>query len=446
MRSDVPLIAISIVVVLSAGALHVSAQEPAPSQEPAVVQEDPRQRAIAYYQQGMGAYQRKDYIGYLDSLQKAVELDPDHPAIRYRLACASALVGNKDEALADLKRVIEMKVYQDLAGNTDFDSMRQTPEFQALAASMRAVRDPINHSTTAFHLTEKDLITEGIAYDPVEAEFFISSVHKRKILRSNRKGRTKDFTAPRQDGLGAVLGLKVDPVRRLLWACSTGMPQMEGATDEEKGRAALFKYDLKAGTFVRRYPLGAGMPGHNCNDLALGSGGDVYVSDSESGEILLLGAGAEDFVVLVEAGRLKSPQGIALSPDEKRAFVADYATTIFVVDLAARRADPLTAPAGIPLLGVDGLILHGGSLIAIQNGINPHRVTRLAMSSALDRIIGGTILEMNNPIFDEPTLGTIAGKELFYVGNSQWSRFAADGTIYPMNRLAEPVILKLKLD
>lgn len=434
MRAQVPPCIVSILIALALGAQGAGAQE------------DPREQAINYYQQGMAAYKHKDYLGYLENLQKAVELDPHHPAMRYRLACASALVGNQQEALAHLKRVIETKVYQDLADNPDFDSMRQTPGFQTLAAAMKAIKSPVSHSVAAFHLTEKDLITEGIAHDPVEGEFFISSVHKRKILRSSRRGKTKDFTAPKQDGLGAVLGLKVDPVRRLLWACSTGMTQMEGATEEEKGRAALFKFDLKTGALVKKYPLGAGGAGHNCNDLTIASGGDVYLSDSESGEILLLAAGAGDLKTLVGAGRLKSPQGIVLSPDEKRLFVADYASAIFRVDLAGGEVTSLPGPDNLALMGIDGLILRGDSLIAIQNGINPPRVVRLVLSPGRDRIVSGEILEMNNPLFDEPTLGTVVGKELFYVANSQWSRFTSEGTIYPMNRLAEPVILKMKLD
>ena len=35
----------------------------------------------------------------------------------------------------------------------------------------------------AFRITEKDLIPEGIAYDATSKSFFVSSIHKNKILR-----------------------------------------------------------------------------------------------------------------------------------------------------------------------------------------------------------------------------------------------------------------------
>lgn len=35
----------------------------------------------------------------------------------------------------------------------------------------------------AFRISEKDLIPEGIAYDPATASFFVSSIFKNKIIR-----------------------------------------------------------------------------------------------------------------------------------------------------------------------------------------------------------------------------------------------------------------------
>lgn len=86
-----------------------------------------------------------------------------------------------------------------------------------------------------------------------------------------------------------------------------------------------------------------------------------------------------------------------------------------------------------------------GDLIVIQNGVNPHRVARLTLSEDGSRVTRAEILEMNNALFDEPTLGVVAGGWFHYVANSQWGRFDKHGTLFPMDRLAEPVILKMKL-
>src|SRR6185369_95939 len=93
--------------------------------------------------------------------------------------------------------------------DTDFDSIKDSVEFKEILKRFDDSRKPIVRSSTAFTIHEKGLITEGLAYDPVEETFFVSSVHKRKILSVSRTGETKTF-ASEQDGLYSVLGMSVD--------------------------------------------------------------------------------------------------------------------------------------------------------------------------------------------------------------------------------------------
>src|SRR6185436_3929221 len=83
--------------------------------------------------------------------------------------------------------------------------IKETPEFKAILKRFEASRTPIIKSATAFTIHEKGLITEGLAFDPVEETFFVSSVHKRKILSVSKNGEIKPF-ASEQDGLFSVLG------------------------------------------------------------------------------------------------------------------------------------------------------------------------------------------------------------------------------------------------
>ena len=50
-----------------------------------------------------------DYDTYLMELEEAAAKRPDHPATLYNLACAEALVGRSDDALAHLRRALELK-------------------------------------------------------------------------------------------------------------------------------------------------------------------------------------------------------------------------------------------------------------------------------------------------------------------------------------------------
>src|SRR5262249_18857271 len=220
-------------------------------------------------------HQRNDVAGFLAHCRAAVAAAPGHPTARYDLACAHAMAGHADEAVAELDRLAAESILFDVDHDTDFDRIRQTPAFVAFRERASAVRARrVERSRVAFSLAERDLLTEGIAYDDSTGDFFISSVHHHKIVRVGKDGRASDFA---NETFG-VLALAVDAPRRLLWACTSAMPEMDGFTKDLDGRAALVALDLATAAPQRRIEL-AGAGRHNCNDLAIDPSGVVYVSD-----------------------------------------------------------------------------------------------------------------------------------------------------------------------
>ena len=97
------------------------------------------------------------------------------------------------------------------------------------------------------------------------------------------------------------------------------------------------------------------------------------------------------------------------------------------------------------LLGIDGLTYHAGGLIAIQNGVRPHRVIRLRLGPQLREIASVEVLEANHPLFDEPTLGTVLDNWFYYIANSGWPQLDDLGGFRETGKPDEPVILKLRL-
>jgi hypothetical protein len=96
-------------------------------------------------------------------------------------------------------------------------------------------------------------------------------------------------------------------------------------------------------------------------------------------------------------------------------------------------------------LGIDGLYLVDGSLVGIQNGIEPHRVVRLRLDATANRVERAEILERARPDYAEPTLGVVVGRDLYYVAASQWEKFRDDGTIEAPESLRPPLVLRLRL-
>lgn len=72
----------------------------------------------------------------IEALEQAREVQPGLPLIHYNLACYWSLAGNKQRALKFLSRAIHMDPqFRDLIGaETDFDPLRNDPDFQALTA------------------------------------------------------------------------------------------------------------------------------------------------------------------------------------------------------------------------------------------------------------------------------------------------------------------------
>jgi len=401
---------------------------------------DPRH----YAQRARKAYQEKDYAAFVENIKTALDLRPTHQTYMYYLAVGYALLGNKQESLAWLSKGADMGFVYPADKEKDFDSLRESDEFKAILKKIESNRAPVNRSEVAFTMREKGLITEGLAYDPAKETFYVSSVYRRKILSIDKSGAVRDFYTDHEN-LWSGMGMKVDAGRRHLWVASAAHPQMSNYKEEDKGKSCVLKLDLATGKLIKRYVLDNKPREHWLGDLAIDARGDVYATDSLSPSVYVIRREGDRIEPLIESEQFASLQGLALSPDEKRLFVADYSNGIFVIDLATKKVTGLAPAPASTLLGIDGLYLHKGSLIAVQNGINPHRIVRARLNKSLDKIEKVEVLEANNPLFDEPTLGVLVGDIFYYVANSQWGAVDDKGQLAAVASLKDPVILKARL-
>jgi len=171
------------------------------------------------------------------------------------------------------------------------------------------------------------------------------------------------------------------------------------------------------------------------------------ITDSQApGAVYAIFAEKDGLELFISSEPFRSPQGIALSDDEKHLFIADYSIGVLVFDMTTKKYFKLAAPANVSLIGIDGMYFYKNSLIAIQNGVRPHRVIRFFLNRNFDRVERAEIIEANNPLFNEPTLGVLVKDDLYYVANSQWGGFNEDGTIFPLEKLQEPIIMKAQLN
>jgi Flp pilus assembly protein TadD len=74
-------------------------------------------------------------------MEEAYRISPDEPIVLYNLSCYYSLQGNKAKALSWLGRALRMRaeLRKLIADETDFDSLRDDPDFQFIADAHKIV-------------------------------------------------------------------------------------------------------------------------------------------------------------------------------------------------------------------------------------------------------------------------------------------------------------------
>jgi hypothetical protein len=327
----------------------------------------------------------------------------DVAAVRFNLAIDYAKIGNQQKALETLEQALAATPWLDPASEKDFDALKSCERFQKLVERVERKYPPRAAGRVVFTLEQKDLIPEGLAVDPA-GSFYLSSVYHRKIVKISPRGETRDFVSQGQDGLLGVLGIKVDPGDGSVWAAS-----------ERAGAAALFHFDRNGRTLGKYFPQEPGK--HLFNDLVITPSRDVFVTDSEDNSVYKLPDGSGKLVRISLPGRLY-PNGIALSPDGARIYVA-HAFGIAVMDPQTGKLAELTAPQGVSIAQADGLYYRQGSLIAIQNGFGANRIVQLRLDGSGKAVVAGRMLEFRSTTLELPTTGAVYQGRFYYIVNSQ---------------------------
>jgi len=324
-----------------------------------------------------------------------------------------------------------------------FAAVLASTRWPAIAERIAGNGAEVGSAEEAFRLPTRDFVPEGIAHDPQTGDYYVGSVHRGEVVRVTRDGSVEPFAGP-DDGLWSAMGMRVDPRRRHLWVATAAVPNFRGFSSEDEGRSAVLRFDLdEPGSAPEHFEIDRENT-HWFGDLVVAADGTVYISDSLGSAVYVIRPGSDTMELLTKSADFPSPQGIDLANDGTL-YLADYAAGIYAIDVTSGTHRRLEAPADVSVLGIDGMYWHDGALIAIQNGINPHRVTRLSLDRTGLRVTGAEILEINRPWFAEPTLGAIVGSDLLFVANSQWFLFDEDGGLPPAEEMQAPLIVRRTL-
>src|SRR5215213_7927552 len=146
--------------------------------------------SVKFEQQARAGYKAKDYAKFLEDIKRAADLRPAHARVLYNLAAAYALNNKAGDALAVLERLAAMDLFFAIEKDDDFKSLFDLPRFKTIQNALGLNQKAVNRSEKAFTIPQKDLITEGIAYDSQTKRFFVSSIYRHKIVAIDPGGKT----------------------------------------------------------------------------------------------------------------------------------------------------------------------------------------------------------------------------------------------------------------
>jgi len=361
------------------------------------------------------------------AVEKLLPTYVDRGAALYFLAAAKMHLGETREAMDRLNQSLALEEGFDPSGSSEFAGLRNEHAFAEMVERTKGRFPAVAQSKLALVTEDKDLIPEGLAWDGKREVFYLSSLHRRKIVQIDPESHVSDFLQSQEGPALPVLGIRTDPNDGTIWA---------NAWEEKPGasRSELLHASANGEALERFAPSDAEL--HGFNDLIVRKAKDIFITDSLANQVFRFDPAGKTFSPLHLHRHLYYPNGIALTDDDHTVFIAD-ALGVLKYDIATSTSLDVAPGPHNTLAGVDGLYWYRASLITIQNGIGTPRVAAHKLTADATRVAKLTILEYRTKLSVLPTTGAIRGSDFYFIANSQLDNLNGD-KILDVTRL-EPV-------
>lgn len=388
------------------------------------------------------ALTNNDIENYYKLAKECYALNSFSISVLYNLAVASALQNKTEESVKTIERLLKNDVSFEYFKDPVFDTLKNNEAFIVLKNEFEGKKKIITNSSLAFEIAEKDLIPEGITYDPISESFFLGSLTKCKIVKINNEKNVSDFIKPFEYDFLPVLGMNVDTKNSILWANSCYGYKKEGIPEEKFGIAGIYKLNINDGSLIKHYTLPQ-KENHFLNDVAINKNGDVFMSDSHIPAVYTISEKKDEIEKLCDLPTGSYPNGITISNDNKTLFIATtYA--IYTYHFDKKQVRRLEIPNDQIYSACDGLYFYNNSLIGVQSFMK--QITRFYLNDERNKVTKQEILESNNELFDTPTTGVIVGKSFYLIANAQLGKIDDDGKVAPTDQLNTTKILEIKIE
>lgn len=371
-------------------------------------------------------------------LQRAGELMPNSGDLKLQLALAYAKIDDKTHAYDTLVRMQMQGFGYDIAHDARFTPIHGTKVWDYLVANIANNAAPFGEGKPVFDLPKGDHAFSAIAWDAKRKQFLVGSARDGSVHLVDAKGKLTDFiTATAENGLWGVDALAVDAEHGKLYVSSSASPLYKNFTAQTAGKAGIFEFDLGTGKLLHKALFVEGSGAHRLTSLVVDKGGQVYAADGALKQVFKLDG--DTLKEILVNGKLTGISALALSGDGRTLYIADYALGIFGYDLAKGQAfEPRYNAANMVLGGIVDMHWFDNTLTVIQDGMNPKRVMRLALSKDGRDIAGAMPLDVAQPTFEALGSGVVDGDKLYFIANRQDPFYDSHGVLTDADKL-EPV-------
>lgn len=383
-------------------------------------------RSQAARAEAIKAFRAGNAAEALEGMIKALEGRPSNIALLGNAIFLAAEVENAELAESLTRRYLKMKVVPGGGVQQALEGVLPAATWAELKAQIDQLTAPVGSAEVLREIPTDIVLVEDIADDRTEG-FYASSVVSGTITHTDAYGNTRPFLVDEGQDFGSFFGLAYERQARYpyLYASYGWVDQTEGLTKEE-ARTGILKLHPTTGEIEGNWVLPGGVEGQQIADLVATGREGAYATDGQSGKIYKLGeTGLEELKLNVS---MRSAQGIEIAYGDTL-LVADYGRGLWRINLETNEAKLLEVPDTISLIGMDGLLFHRNRLIAIQNGVTPHRIIEIKTDRDYERVTGIKVLAQNLPEFDEPTLGVSTLDGIMFVASSQWPKYGPGGEV-----------------
>jgi streptogramin lyase len=242
-----------------------------------------------------------------------------------------------------------------------------------------------------------------------DGTLYAGSFNRGGVVKAASGGKAEQFIKPCAGDSRSTLGVLADEKGGMLYVCSNDLSGLGVAGPGDAKGAALKLFDLKSGVLKGSFALKDSKS--LCNDIAIGSDGTAYVTDSFTPNVYSLKPGGSALEVFATDPALTPAKdgvgldGIAFGSDGNLYVTTYIPAALFKIAVKDGKAGAVTAlKPSRPLDHADAMRTFGDSLLLIEGNGKLDKVTVKGDEAQIETIKDG---------FVEPVSVT-------QVGNTAW--------------------------